>query len=757
MSCRRRVAFPCTPHLVSAGFLLTLLLLAAVTRAQSVQEVTAPVLRSMVEAEAALQAQELQLAESLYRGALLEGLLLLGALETAEHNLEAAQAAYETAEVSASETLRPRLLLATVHLMQGQPSESILLLRKILGRDSTNLEARRLLAQALAANGQLGESVQELEELRVLYPNDLENLYLLGSAYLNQERPEAAEEPLNELARRHPLPQTYVLIGRTYRDFDQFDMAREALQQALKMDPGVRRGHYYLGTVEVYDRGQEGLAEAMAHFQAELEIAPEDSMSNLYLGMALVEERREEEAIPRLEIASRYAGNERDALQYLGTAYLRSGRVAEAVSALSRALELAESSPVEGPEDSLANYGLSQISKLHYQLGMAFRRIGDQEAAAFHFDAAEKSKALEAEDSRDRLRRYLEEELRDRPRQTFGSPLETTAIKNLDDQSRLELRALLSYRMAQAYLNLGVMQAQQGEFSRAGDLFQQAIELDPDFPQAQASLGVSRFNSGQFALATEPLSAALMDDPGNAQLQRMLALAWLNSDNYDRAAELLRDDSARASDRSLQYAFGIALVRSGRATEAELVFTELLEKHQDWPELNVILAQALAQQDDFDAAISSLERAIALRPDVAEAHLTLGEIYMRQGELDEAETELRAELETDPKSLPALYTLATTLDLAGRNQEAKEVLDQLLELAPRSSNARYLLGKMLLAEGETEKAQIQLEAAARIAPTDPEIHYQLGLALQRQGRTEEARQVFETYQKLKRQDQSGGS
>jgi tetratricopeptide (TPR) repeat protein len=724
--------------------------------AQTLNEVATPVLQPIVEAERALQQDELQWAESLYRTALLEGWLLLGAVETAQGNLEAAQAAYETAEVTAAETLRPRLFLASVHLMQGNASESILLLRKIIGRDQTNLRARRLLAQALAAGGQLGESVQELEELRVLYPEDLENIYLLGSAYLSQRKPEKAAEQFNELVNKHPLPQTYVLIGRTYRDFDQFERAREALNQALELDPQVRRGHYYLGTVEVYDRGQQGLEEAMAHFAAELEIAPEDPMSNLYLGMALVEERREEEAIPRLEIASRDPDNQRDALQYLGTAYLRSGRAEDAAKALRRGLEIAESVPAEGAADSLANYQLAQISKMHYQLGLALRRTGDEEGAAFHFQAAEKSKALEAEDSRDRLQRYLEDEQRERPRQTFGSPLESVAVAGLDDQGRQELGALLKYRMAQAYLNLGVMQAQAREFSRAGDLFQQATTLAPDLPQGQASLGVARFNSGQFDLAIEPLSAALEKAPDNEQLQRMLALAWLNADHYEEAAALLREDSARATDRSLQYAYGIALVRSGRAAEAEQVFSDLLAKNEDWAELHVILAQAFAQQDDFDAAIASLERAIALRPDVPEAHLTLGEIYMRQGELEEAEAELRAELRSDPHSLPALYILATTLDLAQRSEEAREVLEQLLGIAPRSSNARYLLGKMLLAEGKIEQAQIQLEAAARIAPQDSEIHYQLGLALQRQGRADEARQVFETYQRLKREDESGG-
>ena len=54
----------------------------------------------------------------------------------------------------------------------------------------------------------------------------------------------------------------------------------------------------------------------------------------------------------------------------------------------------------------------------------------------------------------------------------------------------------------------------------------------------------------------------------------MLALSWLNAGGYAQAMELLVDDPGRVTDRSLQYAYGVALVRSGRAAQAETVFAE---------------------------------------------------------------------------------------------------------------------------------------------------------------------------------------
>ena len=105
----------------------------------------------------------------------------------------------------------------------------------------------------------------------------------------------------------------------------------------------------------------------------------------------------------------------------------------------------------------------------------------------------------------------------------------------------------------------------------------------------------------------------------------MLALAWLNTESYAKAAELLQDDPEREADPSLQFAYGMALVKSDRAAEGERVFAQLLRAHGDSAELSVLLGQAHAQQGDFTAAIET--EASAASAQVAEASATLGNIY----------------------------------------------------------------------------------------------------------------------------------
>src|SRR5581483_7559939 len=115
--------------------------------------------------------------------------------------------------------------------------------------------------------------------------------------------------------------------------------------------------------------------------------------------------------------------------------------------------------------------------------------------------------------------------------------------------------------------------------------------------------GVAYFNAGEYKRAAAPLASAFAEDPDPA-LRRMLAMATFNSEAYDRTVQLLQSDFTRESEPALLYVYGVAMVRSGRAAEAESVFSRLLRLHSDRPELLVVLGQAQAEQGDYESAIA---------------------------------------------------------------------------------------------------------------------------------------------------------
>jgi len=700
----------------------------------------APVLQSIASAEAALQQDEMESAESHYRDALILGWQLVGALATIDGRLPEAREAFVAGSASAVQNRAVLQSLVLVLLQMHEAPQAVEILTRLVGKNPKDLQTRRLLAQALVVNGQPQQAVHELELAHASAPQDLELAFTLASGYLRLKRTDQADQLFAEILRARPAATTQVLIGRTYRDFAVYDRARTHLEAALKLDPQVRRAHYYLGMVYLTGEGVGRLDDAIAQFQRELKIAPSDPLTNMQLGRALVETRRNEEALPALELASRSDPPRVLVFYYLGRCQLVLGRPEEAVASLRRALELA---PAQGASEA-------QLGGLHNQLGLALREVGDSAEAGRHFDEASRIAAERTESSRETLARYMADVPDPEAGPTAVAPLvEASPLSQIPPAARTGLERGARTELARAYLNLGIMQVRAKRFERAAEHLERAAAADPAFPEVQRSLGVAEFNARRYDEAIGPLSLARAGAPDDVELRRMLATALIETEAYDRAAELLAADPGRMDDPSLQFAYGLALMRSGRPAQGEQIFSRLLAAHGESAEIGVLLGQARAQEGDYEAAIETLTRALQKKPDVAEANATLGVIYLKQGKLDEAERVLRSEIAAHPTDVKAANTLATVLDLQGRSEESIPILRAVLKKKADYADARYLLGRLLLAKGSAADAVEQLEAAAHVAPQDPNIHYQLGRAYQALGRSADAERQFETFRQLK--------
>ena len=681
---------------------IALLLLALLAGARPVgpaeSSATAALDLAVAQAQASLQRGDIAAAQLHYGRALFEGWLALATLERFAGRLAEARAAVENAATSAA------------------------------GDASTT----RVLASAWRRVGEPERAVQVLDARPAGVADDPEAAFLLGTEYLWLKEAASAERLFAQALAARPLPQLHVLIGRAYRDAGEYERARRHLRSALTQDPRVRHAHYYLGMTALADAasGPDRLDAAISEFRAELALDPTDPLSNDQLGVALLDAGRAEDAVRALEIAAK--GDARFlSVSHLGRGQLALDRPAEAAASLRRALVLA------GQQGA----GAAELRTIHYQLALALRKLGDAPGAAEHFAAARQASAEDGAEGTLPARALGES--------GEGGMGDAASLADLPAPRRDEVERHVKGELARTYLNLGVIEAQAQRFPEAAQRFEQAASLDPAFPQVQSSLGIAYFNAREFGRAVGPLERARAASPGERGLARMLALAWLNTEEYAKAADLLRDDPERDADPSLQFAYGMALVKSERAAEAEQVFARLLRVHGDSAELSVMLGQAYAQQGNFEAALESLQRAISLKPDVAEARSTMGVIYLRQGRLAEAEQALRAETAAHPSDLRAQQDLAIVLDLLQRADEAVPLLRRVVESRPQQTGAQYLLGKILLAQGVAEEAALHLEAAVKASPADASAHYQLGRAYEKLGQPARAEREFERFRELK--------
>jgi tetratricopeptide (TPR) repeat protein len=482
-------------------------------RAEGV-DVLAPFEQLMSGAEASLQKGDLAAAEKLYRQALFEGWMVLGTLARLDRKMPAARAAFEQAVALAPEHRAAVQSLAGAQMQTDAAGAAAALLAPLAARDARDLDTRLLMAKALAASGDSAGALRTLDEAAAAAGSDPEALFRVAAEYLWLKKPGDAERLFTRLLAERPLPETGVLIGRTYRDAGEYDRARAHLLSALEQDARVRRAHYYLGMVAMADArgGPERIERAIAEFRAELALDPQDALAGEQLGRALLDAGRPAEARPVLEVAARVDPRPASLL-LLGRALLEAGQPAVAAEALQRARDLAA-----------AETGSAEAEAILYQLGLALRRTGRSEEAARALAEA----------------RRLHQEAATTPAAEPVPVVEFSPLAELTPQRRRAVEAEVRPGLARAYLNLGVMRAQAQDFTGATERLGRAAELDPGLPRVQYTLGVAAFNARQYEKAVEALTRALSAGSDVAETNAALGLAYFELGRLPEAEAALR-------------------------------------------------------------------------------------------------------------------------------------------------------------------------------------------------------------------------
>lgn len=110
----------------------------------------------------------------------------------------------------------------------------------------------------------------------------------------------------------------------------------------------------------------------------------------------------------------------------------------------------------------------------------------------------------------------------------------------------------------------------------------------------------------------------------------------------------------------------------------------------DWYELGCSL-----EHSDPSAAIAAYRRAIAGRPDLADAHNNLGRLLHDQGAPDVAEAYYRAALRLDDGVALYWFNLGVALEDRGRADEAVVAYERALALDARMADAHWNLARQL--------------------------------------------------------------
>lgn len=109
-------------------------------------------------------------------------------------------------------------------------------------------------------------------------------------------------------------------------------------------------------------------------------------------------------------------------------------------------------------------------------------------------------------------------------------------------------------------------------------------------------------------------------------------------------------------------------------------------------------------QGKCEAALQSVNQALQIDPQFAEALTLRGLIEMHNQDLTSAEASLKQSLQVDPNYSPAYMALAAIYNHQGRFPEAMEVSQKAENLSPRSWQGYFEMARASLATGMYQKA-----------------------------------------------------
>ncbi len=228
----------------------------------------------------------------------------------------------------------------------------------------------------------------------------------------------------------------------------------------------------------------------------------------------------------------------------------------------------------------------------------------------------------------------------------------------------------------EAHYNLGIAYLEEAEYSRAVPEFEAAIKLDPNFIAARCALARAYLEQDILDDASAAVKAALVLDAGHQPAQ--LLCATITEAYYNQGKDFFRARRYTEAVSTFQQALTL---NTDMAEGSQVSDTE--NKH-----IYAYLGASYIGMKAYPEAIAALGEAIALDPDLVDAHYNLGQAYVEQGIYPEAIPHLDRAIAIAPNHNRAHYHLARAYQETGNLEAATNAIKEALRLAPDYQPAR---------------------------------------------------------------------
>lgn len=525
------------------------------------------------------------------------------------------------------------------------------------------------------------------------------------------------------------------------------------------------RAHLDLA-ISLYNEGK--YSQASRELLEALSRDPNLSEVPFYEGSILLEQGKNEEALPLLLKSVELDPRNPLYLERLGEAYFRLGSHHEAVQAFRKGIasgpstalfcKLAMTLEASGKDDE-ARKALTKAIELDpsstHAMKQLVRLLGKGERWDEMLSWIEKILAVDPSD----VEAYR---LRGEVCEKTGKP--AMAIKSYE-------KALdCNPKDAGTYTRLGDLFLREHRHDLALEEYRKAVEVDPRNWEARLKLGDVYVKEGKTEQAISEMEKVANLQPNNPQIHRSLGQLYYQKSRWEQAmAQYEWTVALDPFDSDSHFKLGLLYYQKDLPSQAIKSYKTAIYLDPANPEFHEGLGMVYYMEEDMDRAIEEMKKASALdarnidyvkalgvmyeakhKPDLAAkeyqkaveiapqdplAHGLLGRAYLSSGLLNLAIYEYQKSLELEPRS----YLVRTLLGKAYRDQKRLDLalgeFKAAVDLAPRGDHprARQLLGKAYLNVGTThmemgdlDEAEEFFRTAQEIIPDDPGVHRSFG-------------------------------
>ncbi len=311
---------------------------------------------------------------------------------------------------------------------------------------------------------------------------------------------------------------------------------------------------------------------------------------------------------------------------------------------------------------------------------------------------------------------------------------------------------------------------EQNETARAIQLYSQAIQLNPKWPDGWWFLGSLQYDVGSYAPARDAITHFLELTPNAGPATALRGLCEFETGEYPQAlADIQKGISLGAASQPrnaqiLRYHEGLLLTKLGRFEDALKSYAYFAENQITSPDLLLAIGLAGLRIAAFPQELTPEQRdLVANMGNAAFQHMTGDEKATRQAfeeffrrfpttvnahyfygyllyssDPEAAIIEFKRELELSPSNDSAQIMTAWALLMRNRPAEALGYAESAVQKKPNLQEVQLALGRALSETGKLKEGIEHLELALQIGPGNLETHIALAEAYSMSGQKEAA-------------------